>query len=119
MSDEPFYGVFGNTSELKVLNYLIKNIKNSVNPVFGVSDLARVLKISWSTANKVVMKFLRFGILIKAYEKNSKFILYAVNMNSDILKAILEIDRTLDSKYEIISPPEEIMRALGISSKKK
>lgn len=90
MKRKPFEGVFGNTAELRLLEFLIP----LEGLPFNLSELAEEAGVSRPTVQKVVEKFLEHGVLkITKKQGNTKF--YEINPNSPFVFLFEEINNAL------------------------
>jgi len=87
---EPFERLFGDTSELRVIESLIP--KKNYN--FNITEIAEESDISRQAAIPVVKKFLDWG-LIQLDSKRGNANYFKVNENSEIMKAFKEINKSL------------------------
>lgn len=77
----PFEGVFGNTCELRLLEFLLPldGMK------FNVTELSEEAGVSRVTAGRVVKKFVEWGILIAT---NDRIPQYSINPASPIVRSL-------------------------------
>ena len=85
----PFEGVLGNSSELRMLELLLP--MHGVE--FNVSELAEEVKVSRVTVTKVVKKFVEWDML--RTRRISNVTLYSINENSPIVKSIVQFNNRL------------------------
>lgn len=85
---EPFEKLFGDTSELRVIESLIP--KRNYN--FNVTEIAEESDISRQAAIPVVRKFLEWG-LIELDSKHGNANYYKVNEESSFIKAFKDINK--------------------------
>jgi predicted transcriptional regulator len=90
---EPFEKLFGDTSELRVIESLIP--KKGYN--FNITEIAEESDISRQAAIPVVKKFLEWE-LIKLDSKRGNANYYTVNEDSDFIKAFKDINKSLIKK---------------------
>ena len=69
--DKPFEGMFGNSCEIKMFEYLL----SCPNFDFNISELGKIIGISRSSANTIVKRFLKWGILEKRKKRPTKKLL--------------------------------------------
>ena len=87
---KPFEGIFGNTAELRLLEFLLPLEGLS----FNLSELAEEAGVSRPTVQKVVEKFVEHGILKVAKKQgNTKF--YEINPTSPFVMLFEEINNVL------------------------
>jgi len=98
---KPFEGVFGNTAELRMLEFLLplEGIE------FNITELAEEVGISRPTAQKIVKKFLEYGIL-KISREQGGIKYYELNPESPFVVLVNEINNVLIAK--MVGP--EVMR---------
>ena len=79
--NHPFEGIFGNTCELRILEFLLplRGMK------FNITDLAKEAEISQKTAGRVIKKFVEWNIL-NVHECG--FTEYSINHDSPIVKSV-------------------------------
>ncbi|UUX93195.1 winged helix-turn-helix domain-containing protein [Methanoplanus endosymbiosus] len=79
--NRPFEGIFGNTCELRILEFLLplREIK------FNVTELAEEAKISRVTAGRVIKKFAEWNIL-NVHDRGVTE--YSINPDSPIVKSV-------------------------------
>lgn len=84
----PFEGVFGNTCELRLLEYLLPldGMK------FNVTELSEEAGVSRVTAGRVVKKFVDWGIL---NADNRRVTQYSINRSSPIVKSLETMNNAL------------------------
>ena len=94
---KPFEGIFGNTPELRMLEFLLP--LEGVD--FNITELAEEVGISRPTAQKIVKKFLEHGILKVSAEKGGvKY--YEIDPDSPFVRLIDEINNVLIA--EMVGP---------------
>lgn len=90
---EPFEKLFGDTSELRIIESLVS--KKGYD--FNVTEIAEESDISRQAAIPVIKKFLEWG-LIKLDSKRGNANYYMVNEDSDYIKAFKDINKSLIEK---------------------
>ena len=102
---EPFEKIFGDTSELRVIESLLPYRYRD----FNITDIAEESDISRQAAIPVVKKLLQWNLL-KIDSKRGNVYYYKVNEDSDFIKAFREINsiitRILGEK-ELLSRPSQ------------
>lgn len=78
----PFEKIFGDTSELRVIQFLLP--MNGLE--FNISDMARGADVSRQALNNVVKKLLKWNVL-KITSKHGNANYYALNENSGFIEA--------------------------------
>jgi predicted transcriptional regulator len=101
--EKPFEGILGNSCELRTIEFLLP--LNGME--FNVTELAEEVGVSWPTAQRVVSKFVDWGMMkvaqhrggVAYYEinKNSHFVTLLEKFNNSIIEHMLD-EQTL---YEI------------------
>ena len=96
----PFEGLLGNNSSLRVLEFLISR----TDMEFNITELANKVKISWPIAQKVIEKYVKWGVMKKAQERggiayyeintDSPFVIWLEEFNTLLIEHILG-DETL------------------------
>lgn len=84
---EPFEKLFGDTSEMRVIEALLPK----KNYDFNITEIAEESNISRQAAIPVIRKFLEWG-LIKLDSKRGNANYYRINEDSDIIKAFKDIN---------------------------
>jgi len=84
----PFEGVFGNTCELRLLEFLLP----LEGMEFNVTELSDEVGVSRVTAGRVVKKFVAWGILNAS---NRKIPRYSINPSSPIVRALESVNNAL------------------------
>ena len=106
---KPFEGIFGNTPELRMLEFLLP--LEGID--FNITELAEEVGISRPTAQKIVKKFLEYGILKISMEKGGvKY--YELNTSSPFVRLIDEINNVLIAKMvgpEVMQEVEDYWNA--------
>lgn len=87
---EPFEKIFGDTSELRVIESLLPNKDRD----FNITEIADESDISRQAAIPVVKKFLEWNLL-KIDSKRGNANYYKVNEDSDFIKAFREINNSI------------------------
>lgn len=87
---KPFEGIFGDTAELKILDLLIPLERVAVS----VDDIVKELEIENAKAQKVIKKFLEYGILKHSYQKDGVEY-YELNTYSPIVQSLNDINNYL------------------------
>jgi DNA-binding IscR family transcriptional regulator len=86
----PFEGLFGDTSELRTIQFLL--------PVsglrFNISELARETRISRQTMMRVVAKLTKWNVL-KIAGRHGGANYYALNQDSGFIKAFEDLDNLI------------------------
>ncbi|MDE4907757.1 ArsR family transcriptional regulator [Methanogenium marinum] len=84
----PFEGVFGNTCEMRLLEFLLplEGIE------FNVTELSEEAGVSRVTTGKVVRKFVEWGILNAS---NTRISQYSINPDSPIVQSIDSMNNSL------------------------
>jgi hypothetical protein len=86
----PFEGVFGDTSELRTIQFLlpVRDLK------FNISELARETRISRQTMMRVVAKLKKWSIL-KIAGRYGGVNYYTLNESSGFIKALEDLDNCI------------------------
>ncbi len=84
----PFEGVFGNTCELRLLEFLLP----LEGMEFNVTELSEEVGVSRVTAGRVVKKFVAWGILNANMRKIPR---YSINSSSPIVRAVESVNNAL------------------------
>lgn len=85
----PFEGVLGNTSELRMLEYLLP--LEGID--FNITELAEEIGVSRVTVTRIVKKFVELGVLNS--KKTSRITYYGINPDSPIVKNIDQLNNIL------------------------
>lgn len=85
----PFEGVLGNTSELRMLEYLLP--LEGID--FNITELAEEIGVSRVTVTRIVKKFVELGVLNS--KKASRITYYGINPDSPIVKNIDQLNNIL------------------------
>lgn len=86
----PFEKVFGDTSELRLIQFLLP----MKDYEFNISDLARGSGVSRQALNNVVRKLLKWHVL-KVVSKHSNANYYAFDKDSGFLRAFEDLDNSI------------------------
>ena len=89
----PFVGILGNTSAMRILEYLISLPKFD----FNVTELSENAEISRPTADGVIRKFLKWEV-IKIKEKRSGITYYQLNEESQLVLSIITFNQAIINK---------------------
>lgn len=86
----PFEGLFGDTSELRTIQFLlpVRDLK------FNISELARETRISRQTMTRVVAKLTKWNVL-KIAGRYGGANYYTLNDGSDFIKAFEDLDNCI------------------------
>ncbi len=87
----PFEGLFGNTCELRILEFLLP----LSDMEFNITELAEEAGVSRVTAGRVVKKFVTWGLLNVG---TGKVPLYSINTDSSIVRCIDDLNNALIEK---------------------
>ena len=84
----PFEGVFGNTCELRLLEFLLAldDMK------FNITELSEEAGVSRVTVGRVVRKFIKWGILTAS---NDRIPQYSINPASSIVRSLEIVNNSL------------------------
>jgi DNA-binding transcriptional ArsR family regulator len=85
----PFEGVLGNSSELRMLEYLLP--LEGID--FNITELAEGIGVSRVTVTRIVKKFVELGVLNS--KKTSRITYYSINLDSPIVKNIDQLNNIL------------------------
>ncbi|WP_255331687.1 winged helix-turn-helix domain-containing protein [Methanocalculus taiwanensis] len=107
----PFEGVFGNTCELRMLEFLLP----LEGMEFNVTELSDEVGVSRVTVGRVVKKFVAWGILNAS---NRKIPRYSINPSSPIVRALESMNNALISQI-IAEEKEEEEQAIDMLMKKR
>ena len=122
---KPFEGIFGNTAELRLLEFLLPLEGLS----FNLSELAEEAGVSRPTSQKVVEKFVEHGIMkiakkegiTKFYEinKSSPFVFFFEEINNSLIEEMLSEDTLIEIRryWESKAPKPEAFESETIDSK--
>lgn len=86
----PFEKIFGDTSELRVIQFLLP--MNGLE--FNISDMARGADVSRQALNNVVKKLLKWNVL-KITSKHGNANYYALNKNSGFIEAFENLNNRI------------------------
>jgi len=86
----PFEKIFGDTSELRVIQFLLP--MNGLE--FNISDMARGADVSRQALNNVVKKLLKWNVL-KITSKHGNANYYALNENSGFIEAFKNLNNRI------------------------
>ena len=86
----PFEGILGGNCELKILEFLLP----LENMDFNITELAEEADVSRPTANRVVKKFIEWGIMIIAQRRGGNDY-YQINPESPFVIAIENFNNTI------------------------
>lgn len=89
---KPFEGLFGNTCELRMIQYLL----SLEGLEFNLTELAEEVGVSRPSATKAVKRFVEWGLVNARNEKNITY--YSLNRKSPIVETILQLDNLLIEK---------------------
>ena len=87
----PFEGLFGNTCELRILEFLLP----LSDMEFNITELAEEAGVSRVTAGRVVKKFVACGLLNVGA---GKVPLYSINTDSSIVRRVDDLNNALIEK---------------------
>lgn len=96
----PFEGVFGNTCELRLLEFLLP----LEGMEFNVTELSEEVGVSRVTAGRVVKKFVAWGILNANMRKIPR---YSINPSSPIVRGLESVNDALISRIIAEEKEEE------------
>ena len=103
----PFEGVFGNTCELRMLEFLLP----LEGMEFNVTELSDEVGVSRVTVGRVVKKFVAWGILNAS---NRKIPRYSINPSSPIVRALESMNNALISQIIAEEKEEEEEQAIDM-----
>jgi hypothetical protein len=86
----PFEGVFGDTSELKVIQFLLP----LSDLEFNISEIARSIGVSRQTLEPVIKKLTKWNVL-KVVSKHGNARYYAMNKNSGFIEAFENLNNCI------------------------
>jgi DNA-binding transcriptional regulator GbsR (MarR family) len=86
----PFEKIFGDTSELRVIQFLLP--MNGLE--FNISEMARGADVSRQALNNVVKKLLKWNVL-KITSKHGNANYYALNENSGFIEAFENLNNLI------------------------
>jgi hypothetical protein len=87
---QPFEGVFGNTSELKVIQFLLP----LSDLEFNISEIARSVGVSRQTLEPVIKKLTRWNVL-KVVSRHGNARYYAMNKDSGFIEAFENLNNRI------------------------
>jgi DNA-binding transcriptional regulator GbsR (MarR family) len=87
---QPFEGVFGNTSELKVIQFLLP----LSDLVFNISEIARSVGVSRQTLEPVIKKLTRWNVL-KVVSRHGNARYFAMNKDSGFIEAFENLNNAI------------------------
>jgi len=108
----PFEGVFGNTCELRIIEFLLP--LSGIE--FNVTELAEEAGVSRVTAGRVVKKFVSWGLLNAGA---GRIPLYSINTESPIVRRIEDLNNALIEKMlgeEQLKEIHEYVRDRGLDA---
>lgn len=88
--NNPFERIFGNTCELRLLEFLLP----LRGMFFNMSDFESEMGVSTCTITQIVNKFVEYDILISHYTRD-KMTLYKINPESEIVQNITILNNIL------------------------
>lgn len=88
--NKPFEGLLGNSSELKMIEYLLPLDEIE----YDITELSKDVGISRPTTTEIVNKFVKWGIL-KLTRTTGNMTYYSINNESPIVKSIEQFNNTL------------------------
>ena len=125
----PFEGVFGDTTELKVIQFLLP----LSDLEFNISELSRSVGVSRPTLVPVVKKLTKWNVLkivsihgnakYYAMNKDSGFIEAFENLNNCVIEQILgeetlsQIDQYCQEQSPMAMPPNTEIKSLYVSDR--
>jgi len=86
----PFEGLLGNSCELKIIEFLLplKGLE------FNLTEMAEEVNISRPTADRIVKKFVKWG-LMKVASTHGRTKYYSLNENSDFIEVFENLNNRL------------------------
>jgi len=86
----PFEGLLGNSCELRIIEFLLplKGLE------FNLTELAEEVNVSRPTADRIVKKFLKWG-LMKVASTHGRTKYYSLNENSDFIELFESLNNRL------------------------
>ncbi len=90
MKREPFEGVLGKSTNVRMLDFLIAHPFDS----YSVKELSEFSEISRTAVYEILPEFLRFGIL-KEVRKIGGITMYQTNLESEVIKSIIRLNAVL------------------------
>ena len=100
---QPFGGLFGDTCETRLLQFLLP----MYGIEFGMVDLTEEIKLTRQSISKAMKKFSDRGMV--KIRKDGRTWLYAINENSPLVKRLEDFDNSL---IEVMVGPEEFDKIL-------
>lgn len=88
--NKPFEGLLGNSSELKMIEYLLPLDEIE----YDITELSKGVGISRLTTTEIVNKFVKWGIL-KLTKTTGNMTYYSINNKSPIVESIKQFNNTL------------------------
>lgn len=88
--NKPFEGLLGNSSELKMIEYLLPLDEIE----YDITELSKDVGISRPTTTEIVNKFVKWGIL-KLTRTTGNMTYYSINNKSPIVESIEQFNNTL------------------------
>ena len=92
---KPFEGILGNSCELRTIEFLLP-LKEME---FNITELGDEIGVTWPTINKTIKKFVEYGVMKVACERNgtkyyqidesSPFVLLFENLNNLLIEHML------------------------------
>jgi DNA-binding transcriptional regulator GbsR (MarR family) len=86
----PFEGLFGDTRELRVIQFLLP----SKGLEFNISELARATDVSRPTVKRIAKKFVQWNIL-KITNKHGNANYYTLDENSGFIEAFEDLNNRI------------------------
>ena len=116
MKGEPFEKIFGNTVELRLLEFLMSVPRDD----FTISELERVTGVSRTSVDKVVKKFIEWGIS-KEVSRRGNMTMYALNEDSPIVKAAYALNGAIMERMypELFDGPDAPLASSAYSMDEK
>jgi hypothetical protein len=103
MEMRPFEGILGNSSALRILEFLLPR----EDLEFNIQELADKVGVSWPTAHKVIEKYVEWNIL-KGVQEHGNAMYYELNKDSSLValfedfnNLVIEGILTEDELYQI------------------
>jgi len=86
----PFEGIFGDTSELRLIQFVLplRDLE------FNISELAKEVGVSRQTMSPIVKKFLNWGLL-KIASKHGKINYYTLNEDSNFINTFENLNNCI------------------------
>jgi len=89
-----FVLVFGKSPVVKVIDFLIDNQEFD----YSLTDIAKGAEVGWTTLHQFWTKLAKIGI-VKKTRKIGRAELYKLNLESPLVKKLLEIDALVSKEY--------------------